>query len=311
MRVRAPATLLIGVSLLAACSVPLLAQTAEDKLFLDRATEEVQKYSRTFRDLTADETATMAKFDPSGKVVRQRKVRSALVIYRSQKDPRSYIEYRDVEEVDGHTIGRHQQRAVRKFGRWANSKSVADELERISEEGNRYNLSLRTVNITLFQGMALRAACRKDFVIRHVRNEELNGTQTRVYSYSQTAPCPGITYSLELPKFLEKSDKFQRGTLWLDASTAQLVREDRIVYASPAEMPEVEFKLIHCMMDYGASDFGILTPVSIFTEAFAFGGKVMGREAVMLRTNSIAQTYGHFSRFEVEVNQQVTEPAQQ
>lgn len=299
------------VLLLATLVVPLLAQTPEDKLFLDRASEQVHKYSLTFRDLTAEETATMTMFDRSGKVIRKREVRSALVIYRSQKDPRTYTEYRDVEEVDGRALGRHQQRALRKFGTWANSESVADELQRISEEANRYNLSLRTVNITLMQGMALRVDCRKGFVIRHIRDEDLSGYQTRVYSYSQTAPCPRISYSLELPKFLEKSDKFQRGTLWLEASTARLLREERIVYANPKEAPEVEFKLIHCVMDYGPSDFEILTPVSIYTESFAFGGKVLGSEAEMVPTNSIAQTYGHFSKFDVQVNQQVTEPVQE
>jgi hypothetical protein len=297
--------------LLATLAVPASAQSAEDKRFLDQASEQVRKYSETFRDLTATENADMVRFDRTGKVHKERKLRSALIIYRSQKDPRTYSEYRDVEAVDGRELAGHEKRAVKQFGTWATSASVAEELKRISEEGNRYNLGLQTINITLMQGVALWKDCRPGFVIRYLRDEQLNGFRTRVYSFSQTVPCPRVSYSLNLPSLLDQSDKLQRGTLWLESSTARLVREERSVYASPARMPEVEFKLVYCVLDYGASDFEILTPVSIYTESFAFSGKILGRKAEMLPTQSIVQTYGHFSKFEVEVNQAVKDPAAQ
>src|SRR2546423_8828858 len=60
----------------------------------------ITEYREKFIDLTTVEEQEIKEFDRDGKLKRQRRIVSDLVIYQSQLDPSSMSEYRNVRSVD-------------------------------------------------------------------------------------------------------------------------------------------------------------------------------------------------------------------
>jgi hypothetical protein len=309
-RMRGLQRIAVGILSLANLVVPVHAQRLTDREFLELASTQVRRYSGTFHDLTAEETSTIEFLDSSGKARSTRKVKSALIIYRSQANSKISTEYRDVEEVDGKPVKDHDQRAMKLFETLANAHSVADELDRITKEGSRYNDNVETVNITLNQGFPLRLGCRHKFQFGFIRDETVDSLRTRVYGYEQTEPCADYHYRLGLPQEFETGPKLHRGLLWLEESNGRLVREVRELYAQSNLRVGVEVKALHCIFDYGDSAFGIRTPRRIVIMDYALGNwKPFGPAIFETRPRmTITQEYGAFSRFEVSVEQKIAEP---
>lgn len=74
--------------------------------------------------------------------------------------------------------GRHG--AMKLLGRAMDSKTVAEELARISKESNRYNRHASTVNNTLRQAIALSPECLSAFQFEFQANEDVGGIATRI-----------------------------------------------------------------------------------------------------------------------------------
>src|SRR5688500_15757520 len=76
----------------------------ELKELIRRAVIRMGEYKTGFKDLIAEEDQKIEEFDQHGKLEKQRRIVSDLVIYQSQLDPTQMVEYRDVKSVDGVAI---------------------------------------------------------------------------------------------------------------------------------------------------------------------------------------------------------------
>ena len=299
----------MGTFLLLASSVLAQEQRIPDRDFLLQAVSRVDQYVEIFHDLTANETSTIRMTNPRGEPMKPRTVVSSLIIYRSQADAKSWVEYRDVESVDGREVKDHTNRAIKLLERVADAKSAADELDRITKEGSRYNQDVTTINMTLHQGLPLLDDCRSAFTFVFLGAEEVRGMATRVYRYEQARPCNSFRYQLGLPKDYESGAKTHKGFLWLEAGTARLVREERDVYTASNAHPAAKIKVIHEIFDYQPSAFDILVPLKIDITSYRLSGMADANGPIMLPRVYLTQMYGPFSRFEVSVEQKINEPS--
>src|SRR5262245_63366316 len=84
---------------------------AEIDLIVTRLLESSAGYSKTFRNLTAEETKDLEQFDKSGRANKRRRILADLIVYQAARgaDP---VEYRDVREVDGMPVKQRSERAL-------------------------------------------------------------------------------------------------------------------------------------------------------------------------------------------------------
>ncbi len=292
-------TVLFGVTAVAQ------AQQLSDPEFLKLAAQRVHEYVTAFHDLTAEETTTVWYYDSSHAVQRDTIV-SDLIIYRSQADPSISVEYRDVVSVNGKKIQNHGDRARKLLGKRMESDSVAEELARISEEGNRFNQRASVVNSTLLQAIPLWPECVSAFRFVFEGSEEIRGIPSRVYAYEQLKPCGTFAYTFDLTTDFQIAPLTHAGRLWLESSTARVVREDRTVYVQDKRAgPDSRIAFLQAHFDYRSSNFGILVPASIWYESYTFRHSVIGEKPYPRPRVLLDQTYGPFLRFSVSVEETV------
>src|SRR6185503_10382800 len=129
--------------------------TTELNDLVRRAALGMSEYKARFKDLTAEEEQKVEEYDSEGKLERQRRIASDLVIYQSQLDPTQMVEYRDVKSVDGVAIKKREARLMSLLNKTAKADSVKKELERINRESSRYDLGFSFYGMTLHQGQPL------------------------------------------------------------------------------------------------------------------------------------------------------------
>lgn len=245
---------------------------------LTEAEKQIAVYQETFKDLLATETKTFEEYDKNGDLDEETVVESNFLVYQSAKDASRAVELRNVLKVDGKLIPDSQARADRFLGELQKSKTLEKELEKIQDEGLRYDKTLRIVGYTLFEGIVLASNLRPAFDFKLVSTENLDGREVFVVSYQQVKKSPFITidekeskesgikadFDVNLPGALKKNDKFLRGKLWLDAQTFQIRREERQVIVQSNNAPLVA---LETTFEYAPSEFGILVPKKIiFTD---------------------------------------------
>jgi hypothetical protein len=258
----------------------------------------VSEYKARFKDLTADEEQKVEEYESEGKLKRQRRIVSDLIIYQSQLDTSVTVEYRYVRAVDGVAVAKREERLVKLFDRLAKADSVKKELDRINRESRRYDLGYSVYGLTLNQGLPLSEKARASFQFTVAGREQINGRNVIVLQYQQVAQIPEETVKLSLPSALKGSELLYRGRLWLDAETAQLWREEQEM---TLKLPSLAHPLIWIRFefDYVSSSFGILTPRRIV--AMTYNNGRMGADKVpeLLLGGKVTFEYSGFRRFDV------------
>lgn len=267
--------------------------------FLNVASQEVQKYIETFGDLTADETRKIEIFDEHGFPKKSRTMTSSLVVYRLQSDPKQVTEYRDIATVDGKPISDHADRAVKIWQELSHERSPEAEEQRIISESERYDYGVKESDLTLKQGLPLRQECRGDFEFRELPAAQVAGRDARVFEYRQIHPCSEIKYQLARPEQFAAAPLVNQGRIWLDAGTAQVIREQREVYVGSD--PHTQWRIVHMSFDYAPSTFGLLLPSAIRIEIYYPEMAITSMITRLPVVTRITQTYGAFSRFQVTV----------
>jgi Sec-independent protein translocase protein TatA len=299
--------LLVSLSLMS--TGPSLAQqttdhgpgTAEVKELVRRAGISMSEYKTRFKDLTAEEDQRVEEYDNQGKLKKQRRIASDLVIYQSQLDPTAMVEYRDVKSVDGVAVKKRESRLMGLLNKSAKADSMKKELERINRESTRYDLEHSFYGMTLYQGLPLAENARGSFQFTFAGREQVNGHETIVLEYQQVSQTPYITFNLaSLPSALKGAEAFYRGRLWLDLETAQLRREVReMTLRLPSlSRPLVLFKF---ELDYADSRFGFLAPQRIVVTSYSNGRTGADKKPELLLGGKITFAYGAFTRFAVDV----------
>jgi Sec-independent protein translocase protein TatA len=274
---------------------------AELKELLRRAGLGMSEYKTRFKDLTAEEEQKIEEYDAQGKLEKQRRIASDLVIYQSQLDPTQMVEYRDVKSVDGVAIKKREARLVSLLNRSARADSVKKELDRIYRESRRYDLGHSFYGMTLNQGLPLDEKAREAFQFTPAGREQVNGQDAIVVEYQQVAQTPHFTSDLKsLPAPLKGAEAFYRGRLWLDAGTAQLRREVR---EFTLRLPSLSQPLVMYRfdLDYADSRFGFLTPRRIAVTIYSRGRTGADKKPELLLGGKVTFEYGAFRRFDVGV----------
>jgi hypothetical protein len=274
---------------------------AEVKELIRRASISMSEYKTRFKDLTAEEDQRVEEYDSEGKLKKQRRIASDLVIYQSQLDPTAMVEYRGVKAVDGVAIKKRESRLMTLLNKSAKADSVKKELERINRESTRYDLEHSFYGMTLYQGLPLAENARESFQFTLAGREQVNGHEAIVVEYQQVSQTPYITFNLaSLPAALKGAEGFYRGRLWLDADTAQLRREVREMTLRLPSLshPLVLFKF---ELDYADSRFGFLAPQRIVVTSYSNGRTGADKKPELLLGGKITFAYGAFTRFEVDV----------
>jgi hypothetical protein len=272
--------------------------SAELEELVRRARLGVSEYKAKFKDLTADEEQKVEEYDGEGKLKRQQRIVSDLIIYQSQLDTSLMTEYRYVREVDGVAVAKREERLVNLFKRLAKADSVKKELDRISSESQRYAHRYSMYGLTLDQGELLAENLRSSFQYTDAGRERVNGREVIVLKYQQIAQSPHITFKLSLPSALKGAEPLYRGRLWLDAETSQIWREEReaTLRHSSWDQPLILWRF---EFEYAGSGFGILTPRRIVWSSYDKGRAGANNLPELSLGGRVTFEYGSFRRFDV------------
>jgi Sec-independent protein translocase protein TatA len=275
-------------------------EPAELKELIRRAGIRMSEYKTGFKDLAAEEEQKVEEYDKQGKLEKQRRIASELVIYQSQLDPTQMVEYRDVKSVDGVAVKKRVARLMCLLNKSPKADSVKKELERINGESRRYDLNYSFYGMTLYQGLPLYENARESFQFKLAGREQVNGHDAIVIEYQQVSRNPGIAMKLSsLPSELKGAETLYHGRLWLDAETAQIRREVREM---TLEHPSLSRPLIVMRydLDYADSRFGFLTPQQIVISTYNHGRTGADKKPELLLGGKVTFEYGAFIRFSVE-----------
>ncbi|HKS28175.1 MAG TPA: hypothetical protein VJS44_10165 [Pyrinomonadaceae bacterium] len=269
---------------------------AEVKELIRSAQLRINEYRNKFKDLTADEEQEIEEYDVDGKLRRQRRIVSDLIIYQSQLDASSMSEYRNIRMVDGVTVAKRDERLVSLFARLAKADSVKKELERINREGRRYDLDYSFYGLTLNEGLLLNENFLPYFQFTDAGREQIKGREVIVLQYQQVAQSPDLT--MKLPGELKGAGPRYRGRLWLDAETKQLWREERELTLEHASLSQ-PLVLLRFEFEYTSSSFGILTPQRVVFITYNKGRDRAGIFPGLRLGGKTTFQYSGFRRFDV------------
>jgi hypothetical protein len=292
---------------------------------LKKTDAQTLNYREEFKNLLSEETKTFETFDKDGKPKKRTVIESNFIIYQSAKVQNYVSEYRYVFKVDGKLVGDSEKRTTELFEKIAKSDTADEELARIQKESSRYDKTLDIVGLTIFQTPILADYSRPFFDFKLAGRESVGEREVFVVEYRQTKRSPyilideknadtakfGLTYNLDLPDSIKKSDVLLRGKLWIDAETFQLRREERdlTLQTGNSSAPLV---LMRTEFEYEPSDFNIFVPKRIALTYYELKTKDKGREISTVLNTKATFEYAKFSKSDVEVkSNEVNSPKNQ
>jgi len=272
-----------------------------------RAAAEAKRYRDEFKNLLAKETKTIRVFDKSENLKKERTIVSNFLVYESMKHAGDVTEFRNVLSVDGKPIENADERAVEFFERVLKAKSSESELEKIAKESLRFDTELQIAGLTLFQGIALDDRVRDSFVFEVVGRENSGNSDAYVLRYRQSKPSaliwisdkpagPAVLdYAFDLGN-LKGADPRLGGTLWIDTTTFQILREIRHLSIQPIGF-DAPVTIASNDLEYSTSEFGLHTPRRIVHVQFRLDAK----KKQVTKEVEYTATYSDFVRPRVEV----------
>jgi hypothetical protein len=284
---------------------------------LTEAEKQTANYRETFKDLLAVEKKIFEKYSKTGDLKDETVIESNFFVYQSSKDEKTSSELRNVVKVDEKLVPNSQARADRFLAELQKTTTVERELEKIQDEGLRYDKTIEISGLTLYEAIALLDNLRPVFDFKLLGTENYQSREVYVISYQQTKRSPFITvnekkskeqgikvdFDVSLPGSLKKTDTFLRGKLWIDAQTFQLWREERqlaVQTAAPVVVQETIF-------EYQSSEYGILVPKKITFTQNSIKKADRDNEFSAAKNTRVNFDYSKFRKTNVEV-QIVDEP---
>jgi hypothetical protein len=278
---------------------------------LSEAEKQAVNYQEEFKNLLATETKTFEEYDKNGNLKNQMNVESNFFVYQSAKNKDLSSELRNVTKVDGKLVPDSQARADRFLAELGKTTTAEKELEKIQDEGSRFDKTLRINGLTLFEAISLDDALRSYFDFRLIGSENYQGREVYVISYQQTKKSPFITvnekasnekriragFDVDIPGALKKNDVFLRGKLWIDKQNFQIWREERQLVVQTAT-PIVAMETI---LEYQPSEFGILVPKKISLQTNNIKKNSKENEFTAIKDSKVTYDYSKFRKFNVDV----------
>ncbi len=227
-----------------------------------------ERYEQEYRSLAASEWQT-----------ERRDLRSEVVTVRTPPDEARrgfpWVQFRDVQEVDGRPLADHQGRLERLFH--DPSGEAYAQARQLVVESARFNIgpAVRTVNVPAFALFFLVAQNQSRFRFRARGEATIEGTKVQVLTYEER----------ERPTMIRsprREDRPAKGTFWIDAGTGRVVRTLLAVDADRRWRTEIE-------VDYGCDPRLDLWVPTTMRERHARDGK---------ETLVCTATYSNYRRFE-------------
>jgi hypothetical protein len=266
------------IAILAACRAVAAQEPSLDDV-LKRAAAYVARFQQQLSGIVAEETYDQdvrKSSSPSGSFVPHRRLRSDLLLVRPVGADR-YVEFRDVFQVDGHAVRDRQERLSRLF--LEPPPGAASQLERVQHESSRYNLGnvTRNMNTPVLALGFLHRDFQSSFAFKRTSDSkpELWVIEFEEKEKPTLIRTPG---GIDLPS---------RGRFWIDPSTGAVQKTELIV---------IEGDLVATVLvEYGSQpSIEFLVPVEM-------------RELYVSRRDRIdgRAVYGHFRRFQVQVDEAI------
>lgn len=272
------------------------------------AAEQRKVYINEFKNLLSQETKANETYDKNGEVKKKRTIISTFIVYQLTRDENSVAEYRNVISVDGKKVDNAEKRAQDFFEEIAKVGSSQKELEKIENEGSRYDGEISLNLFTLYQAVALADNMRPFFEFKLEGFERTDGRDLAIVSYRQTRQSPYVLTEIKRRPpdgkltliydvdYEGETNPRLRGKFWIDAQSSQVWKEHRELtvqpggFISPVLFAETVF-------EYQPSAFGILTPKRIAYTQFEIGKKA--REP--RKDVGVVFSYENFTKPDVQV----------
>lgn len=250
--------------------------TADLQRILDKTALSRLEYIGEFKNLLAEETKTFQVYDKDGDVKKKRTVASTFIVFPLAKREGSVAEFRNVLSVDGKPVSDSEKRAQQFFEEVGRAESSEKEFDKIVAEGSRFDEGITVNGLTLYQAPILVENLRPYFEFRLIGIESRDGHDVYVVSYKQLRDSPYVVadnklkpadgkmtfvYDLDISDPKNASPRLT-GSLWIDALTYRIRREERILSISREGRTE-QVKAVETMLTYADSSFEILTPKHI------------------------------------------------
>jgi len=277
---------------------------------LNKAAEQRKAYIDEFKNLLSQETKTFEIYDKKGEVKKRRRVISTFIVYQLSKDDKSIAEYRNVVSVDGKRLDSTDKRAQDFFEQITKVESSKKELEKLDDEGSRFDEEISLNLFTLYQSVALAENLRPYFEFKIDGKETSAGGDVYVVSYQQVKESPYIItdakkessdgkltlkYDVDLNGGRDVNARL-RGKFWIDANTFQVWREERVLTLQPVNFP-VPVVFAENTFEFNKSDFGILTPRKISYTQYQLDKK----DSNARKEATVTFEYEKFTKPDVEV----------
>ncbi len=293
-------------------SPPIVVAPADLKTILDEASKQVTKYQETFRDLLATETKTYEVYNKEGELKDLTIINSNFLVYQSVKDSDSILELRNIIKVDDELVPNSQERADRFLSELAKTETAGNELKKIEKEGQRYDRTISVYGLTLFQGIALSDNLRPVFDFKLVGTKNYQDNEVYVINYQQTKKSPYIgvnekpidtkgtkaEFDADIPGALKRNDKFLQGKLLIDKNTFQIRRDERRLTVDTNTNPLLAIEIV---IEYAASDFGILVPKTVSLLENEIKKIPKSDEFAAVKNTVVKLEYSKFRKTNVEV----------
>ncbi len=273
---------------------------AEDRpplnVILSRVTGYVAGYQKEISGVVAEERYVQDADKSERPFVTHRELKSDLLLVRTQGAVESYVQFRDVYEVDGDPVRDRTDRLAKLFTNL--SPDAKKQASVIMNESARYNIGSvqRNINVPLLAMMLLDPAYQSRF--RYSVSTEHRGTP-RGFPKTPAFALAHDTWELDFeetgtPTVIQGDgqDARSHGRIWVDPDTGRVLLTEIVNEAKTVRSTiRVSFQ--------SEPMAGFLLPVEM-RESYVLKGRFYTFEG--------AATYSNYRRFTVDTSMQIGDP---
>jgi hypothetical protein len=302
--------LVVAVSLTLGGSLRVTARQEQALLdILQRAGTYVEDFQRQLSGIVAEETylqevVPRLGMNAGGGRLQRRRLRSDLLLVRPE-DAVTWVQFRDVFEVDGQPVRDREERLTRLF--LTRDVSSAKQVDEIRTESARYNIGgiVRTMNVPVLPLSVLAPSSQPRF--RFTVDNRPGGNRRPTIGSTAVPATPNFTVTAEgwIVNFEEVKGPtliyttgggniFSRGRFWIEPDTGRVLMSEMIT--------EDAYVRGELLVSYQSEPLlGLLVPTELrerYTESAARRPTITGEAR-----------YSNFRRFQVSTDQKL-EPIQ-
>jgi hypothetical protein len=287
----------------------------ELKDFLGKAEKATEQYSETFKNLFAEETKTFEDYGKNGELKETRRVKSVFIVYQSPNN-KSVGELRNVTEFDGKNVARDEKKIVEFFDKLAKSDTTREELNRIINDGIRFDGRSTAWGMTLWQESPLNLL-RPFFDYKIIGREKIENRDVLIVEYHQTKPTllvkfnptnedwrkepNGRQYFAKISSDFRPANPLINGKIWLDAETAQIWRNEFKIMIQPARLSK-PVAALELSYEYQPSEFKVLVPKKFVIATYKISGS-SDKDLSVTKDRLMKFEYSKFNEFKTESKQ--------